>query len=299
MSETPTRRRLLRAVGATATVTLAGCSSNGEKGTTSAGTTDGGQTTGTTKTGTGATTTGAGTETTANTDTATGTNTSTTEGTTAETTTEGTGTETTTTTNGTAPPKGGGDVQFAAGSGATVHGTLLGNGDCSIVFAHDVGFDRKDWLPEAKKLVDRGYTCLLIDLNLEDRSTTAGYVLAASRYLRQRVGVKNVVLVGAGAGANAVVRANARAKSGTIAGTFAFSPGKGVDSATAMQGWKLFVASEGDDEYVQKTKKMYEAASDPKRFETIGGSAHGQRAFEENEDATGSLMNSLLMTVCG
>ncbi|MGA9400592.1 MAG: alpha/beta hydrolase, partial [Haladaptatus sp.] len=163
----------------------------------------------------------------------------------------------------------------------------------------DTGFDRKDWLPEAKELANRGYPCLLIDLNLDDPSTAPEYALAASQYFRKQVGVKNVVLVGAGAGADAVVRANARAKSGTIAGTLALAPGSGVDSAGEMQGWKLFVVAKGDDrQYVQTTKKMQKAASNPKRYQTVDGSAHGQHVFEENENAMMSMVNSLLMTVC-
>ncbi|MCO8242650.1 MULTISPECIES: alpha/beta hydrolase [unclassified Haladaptatus] len=288
MSETPTRRRLLRAVGVAATATLAGCSSGGKKESTSTGTPDGKRTT-KAGAGTGTTETGSGTE--------TSTSSATDEETTSETTTQETGEETTT---GTAPPEGGGDVQFTTQSGATVHGTLVGDGSCGIVFAHDNGFDRKDWLPEAKELANKGYTCLPIGLNLDDTSTAPGYVLAASRYLRKRVGVKNVVLVGAGAGADAVVRANARAKSGTIAGTLALAPGSGVDSAGEMQGWKLFVVAKGDDrQYVQTTKKMQKAASNPKRYQTVNGSAHGQHVFEENENAMMSMVNSLLMTVCG
>ncbi len=290
MSEMPTRRRLLRAVGVATTATLAGCSTGGKKDTKSTGTTSDG---GTTKAGTGTTTTKTGSEIATSTD-------STTEMTTGKTPSETIHQETTgTTTNGT-PPKDGRDVQFAAEGGATVHGTLLGNGSCGIVFAHDVGFDRNDWLPEAKQLADSGYPCLLIDLNLNDRNTTTGYVLAASQYLRQQVGVKNVVLVGAGAGANAVVRANARAKSGTIAGTLALSPGSGVDSAGEMQGWKLFVVANGDEQkYVQTTKKMQQVASNPKRFQTVRASAHGQQVFEKKESTMMSMLNSLLMTVCG
>ncbi|WP_227374993.1 alpha/beta hydrolase [Haladaptatus halobius] len=289
MTRTPTRRRVLRAAGIATTTTLAGCSFiGGDETTTDAGTTGGRTSTdGTTSSGATGTTDG-------------------TNGTTSETSNEATDgtaetTDTTTeTTGGTAPPEGGGDVQFATSGGATVQGTLLGDGSCGVVFAHGVGFGRKSWLPEARKLAEKGYACLTIDLNLDDRSTTPDYVLAASRYLRKRVGTERVVLIGASAGANAVVRANARAKQGTIHGTLALSPGKAVDSASAMQGWKLFVVSKGDDErFVRTTKRMYRNASRPKRHETLGGSAHGQHVFETNRNAMWSLMNALLGTVCG
>ncbi|WP_435155814.1 alpha/beta hydrolase [Haladaptatus sp. DFWS20] len=284
MTKTSTRRRILRTVGAATAVSLAGCSSSGDETTT--GTTGGTKNETTTADGS---TAGTGT---------------TSDGTTSETGTTDeatTGEETDgTTTGGTEPPKGGGDVRFSTKSGATVQGTLLGDGTCGVVFAHGVGFDRRSWLPQARSLAEQGYTCLTIDLILDDRTTTVGYVLAAIRYLRQRVGVKNVVLIGASAGANAVVRANAQAKSGTIDGTLALSPGKSADSASGMQGWKLFVVSKGDKQrFVQTTKQMHENAPNPKRYEEISGSAHGQHAFEENDYAMQSLMNELLNTVCG
>ncbi|WP_266079215.1 alpha/beta hydrolase [Haladaptatus caseinilyticus] len=278
MTKTPTRRRILQAVGAATAVSLAGCSSSGDGATE--------------------TTSEAKNEPTTRGSTIEGGTTSRGTSTTDESTTSET--ETDETTGGTNPPKGGGDVKFRTNGGATVRGTLLGEGPCGVVFAHGVGFDRKSWLPQARKLAEEGYTCLTIDLNLDDRSTTPEYVLAAVRYLRRRVGVKNVVLIGASAGANAVVRANSRAGSGTIDGTLAISPGKATESASGMQGWKLFVVSRGDkDRFVRTTKQMHENAPSPKRFEKISGSAHGQHAFEENDYAMRSLMNELLNTVCG
>ncbi|GAA0223578.1 alpha/beta hydrolase [Haladaptatus pallidirubidus] len=289
MTQTPTRRRLLRAVGAATAVSLAGCSSDDDDGTT----TGQGATNGTTDSATRGATTGGGTET----ETAGETTDETTESTPEETTKEETSKDTTT---GTEPPEGGGNVQFGTSGGATVRGTLLGDGSCGIVFAHDSGFDRGGWNPQMKTFAGKGYTCLAIDLNLDDESTTPEYVLAAVRYLRQRVGVENVVLVGAGAGANAVVRANAQAGSGTINGTLVLAPGKNADVASRMQGWKLFVVSSGDEnQYVQTTKQMHQNASNPKRHEKVTGGAHGQQVFEANKNEMKSLLGGLLSTVCG
>ncbi len=285
MTQTPTRRRLLQAVGVATAVSLAGCSS-GNDGANSTETTS--------KQGTGEATTTGGTTGRGT----TGRGTTTDDGTANQTTEADQTTETTT---GTEPPEGGGDVQFSTNGGATVQGTLLGEGSCGVVFAHGAGFDRKSWLPQARKIAEQGYTCLTIDLNLDDRSTTAGYVLSAVRYLRQRVGVESVVLIGASAGANAVVRANAQAEQGTIDGTLALSPGKSAEAASRMQGWKLFVVSRGDKgRFVRTTKQMHENAPKPKRLETVGGSAHGQRVFDTSQDyAVRSLMSELLNTVCG
>ncbi len=284
MTGTPTRRRLLRAVGVAATATLAGCSSSGDDETSSAETTGGTRTTGTAD---GSTSTGTGTDVATET-MDTGTETSTEE----TTTTEGTTTET-------QPPEGGGDVEFSTESGATVRGTLLGDGECGLVFAHDAGFDRKSWLPMAKRFAENGNTCLTIDVKLKG-NTASEYVLAAIRYLRERVGVEHVLVVGAGAGANAVIEANAQADSGTVDGTFALSPEGGEDIAAEMQGWKLFVVSQGDEEkYVQTAKRMEEVASNPARLEQMSGSEHGQAVVESNPEETWSIMNSLLRTVCG
>ncbi|MFH5800154.1 alpha/beta hydrolase family protein [Haladaptatus sp. CMAA 1911] len=288
MTGTPTRRRLLHAVGVAATATLAGCSSSGDDETSSAETTGGTRTTGTAV---GSTSTGTGTAEMTASGTTDATETTTDE-TTEETTTNGTTTET-------PPPEGGGDVRFTTRNGATVRGTLLGDGECALVFAHDAGFDRKSWLPMAKRFAENGNTCLTIDVKLGSDAAPE-YVLAAIRYLRERVGVERVLLVGAGAGANAVIRANARAESGTVDGTFALSPEEGEDVVAEMQGWKLFVVSQGDDEeYVQMAKRMEAAAANPARLEQVSGSEHGQAVVESNPEETWSIMNSLLRTVCG
>jgi hypothetical protein len=283
MTEAPTHRRLLHAVGVAATVTLAGCSSSGDDETSSAEPSDGTRTTGTAV---GSTSTGTGPDET--TDTETNVN----ETTTAETKTDRTTTET-------PPPEGGGDVRFTTESGAAVRGTLLDDGECGLVFAHDVGFDRKSWLPMAKRFAENGNTCLTIDMRLKG-NTAPEYVLAAIRYLRERVGVEHVLVVGAGAGANAVIRANTQAESGTVDRTFALSPEGGEDIAAEMQGWKLFVVSQGDDEeYVRTAKQMEEAAENPARLDQVSGSEHGQAVVESNPEETWSIMNSLLRTVCG
>ncbi|WP_049969295.1 alpha/beta hydrolase family protein [Haladaptatus cibarius] len=285
MTQTPTRRRVLQAVGTATVVSLAGCSSDSDDetatGTTGQGITD--ATTAGTGSTTGSSTTSGGDETA---DETTGK-------TTDETTEE--------TTGGTEPQEGGGDVQFTTSKGTTVQGTLLGDGSCGVVFAHGDKFNRRDWRPQMETVANKGYACLSVDLNFDDRSTTSEYLLAAIRYLRERAGVTKVVLFGAGTGADAVVKTNARAKSGTIDGNLILSA-EGPADAAEIQGWSLFVVSQNDnDRFVQATEQMHENASGQKRLEKLSGSAHGQAVFEDGRagDHMMNLVFHFLGTVCG
>ncbi|WP_137286614.1 lipase family protein [Halorussus salinisoli] len=192
------------------------------------------------------------------------------------------------------------EVEFATRAGTAVRGTLLGDGSCGVVFAHGVGFDRADWRPQSERLAADGRVALGIDLNLDDRSTTPEYVLAAVRYLREQVGVDDVVLVGASAGANAVVRANAAATDETIDGTMGISAGRAAEAATEVQGRSLFVVSEGDsDRFVQTTEEMAENAPEPTALEVLPGEAHGQDVFETDQgDELVGLIREFVRTVC-
>lgn len=287
MNGTSTRRRVIRAVGVAATASLAGCSSsNDESDGTTTRTTSGG----TFSRATGGTLSGS-----ATTDGTSSAGPTSTEGTTEADETSGT-------TRGTSSPPKRGAVRFSTQAGTTVRGTLLGEGSCGVVFVHGVGFDRKDWRPQMEDVAAEGYTALSVDLNLDDRSTTPDYLLAAVRYLRQRVGVDDVVLFGASAGANAVARANAQAEPATIDGNLVLSAGKSAGAGTELQGWSLFVVSRNDaDRFVRTTRRMYENAPGQKRFQKLSGSAHGQKVFEDSTagDEVMNVLFDLLATACG
>lgn len=262
----PTRRRVLATSGSLlGAIALAGCQQNddGDGDTT---TTDG--------------------ETTAADDT-----------TTEETTQEGSDEETTETTETTAAerPK---DVTFKAPHGATIEGTLYGQGDCGIVLVPQINLDRGSWEEEANKLATQeGFTVLAID---EDPNNRASSVRGAMKYLRNEHNVSSMVLVGASSGGEAVVVANANSEEGTVDGTIAISPGGGTEYASELQGSTLFVVSKNDDQrFVDTTKELHEKAPHPSEIITYPGSAHGQRLLDsEHGDDLRTRLREFAKSAC-
>lgn len=156
----------------------------------------------------------------------------------------------------------------------SIEGTLYGDAECAVVLVPQINLDRGSWESQAVALVEAGYQALAID---EDPDRRAASVTAAVEYLRSAVGTERVVLVGASSGGEAVVRANAAADPGTIAGTIALSPAGGVDVAGELQGRLLFVVCEGDaDRFVRTARRLHRDAPEPERLVTFGGDDHGQ-----------------------
>lgn len=243
-----TRRHVLAASGSLlGAITLAGCQQNDD---------------------------GAGETTTANEATTTGGTT-----TTAETTQAGSDEEATKTTTETTAADRPMDVSFDAPHGATIEGTLYGNGDCGVVLVPQINLDRGSWKKQANRLAEQeGFTVLAID---EDPNDRASSVNGAMQYLRDKHDVSSLVLVGASSGAVAVVAANANSEKGMVDGTIAISPGGGAEYASELQGSTLFVVSKSDDErFVRTTKKLHNDAPHPSELITYEGSAHGQRILD-------------------
>lgn len=169
-------------------------------------------------------------------------------------------------------------VRFWAASGGEVVGILYPAGPCAVVLVPQVNLDRRSWDPQARALRAAGYTALAIDERPDARADSA---LGAVQFLHALEWVERVVLVGASTGGEAVVRANARAEPGAVAGTVALSPAGGEDVATDLQGRLLVAVSEGDeDRFVRTARALHERAPEPRRLVVFGGDAHGQRLFE-------------------
>jgi dienelactone hydrolase len=178
----------------------------------------------------------------------------------------------------TGTPSGPQRVDFTSTADTSVVGTLYGEGDTGVVLVPQINRDRGSWEQQATTVADLGHTALAID---EDPDNRAASALGAMQYLRDSVGVSKVVLVGASSGGEAVVRATARADEGTVDGVVALSPGGGEEVADGLQGRKLFVASENDDDrFVRVTRELHEGADPPKDIELYAGSAHGQAIFD-------------------
>lgn len=222
--------------------------------------------------------------------TATGTGTETETATTTETRTTGTDSPTT------ASPE---TVQFQSTAGTQVTGSLYGgrDGACGIVLVPQINLDRGSWQPQAERLAGMGHLALAID---EDSNNRAESASGALRYLRGTVGVDRVVLVGASSGGEAVVRADARAETGTVQGLVTLSAAGGVDVAADLQGRKLFVVSENDDDrFVRTAKQLHEKAPEPKALKIYSGSAHGQGIFNTTHgDDLADRLFGLVEDVC-
>lgn len=189
-------------------------------------------------------------------------------------------------------------VTFQSTAGTTVKGTLYGRGDCGVVLVPQINMDRPSWKPQATMLAERGHAALAIDEDPDHRWESA---LGAARFLRSSKGVSRLVLVGASSGGEAVVRANANAKKGSIDGLVTISAGGGAEVADQLQGQKLFVASKEDDKrFVQTAKDLHRKAPKPKALKLYEGSAHGQRIFNSphGTDLTERLLN-IVKRSCG
>lgn len=239
------------------------------------------------------------------TDTATPTATSTTTDSPAEGTATAAGTETETATEtqttGTDSPttESPETVQFQSTAGTEVTGSLYGgrDGACGVVLVPQINLDRGSWQPQAERLAGIGHLVLAID---EDPNNRAESARGALKYLRRTVGVDRILLVGASSGGEAVVRADARAETGTVQGLVTLSAAGGVDVAEDLQGRKLFVVSENDDDrFVRTAKQLHEKAPEPKALKIYSGSAHGQGIFDTTHgDDLADRLFGLVEDVC-
>ncbi|WP_332900007.1 alpha/beta hydrolase family protein [Haladaptatus sp. CMSO5] len=268
----PTRRRLLLASGSALTAALAGCASQGGgDGTT--------------------TDTKSAVDASANAQTATQTATSDTDSA-AESQTNATETMT-------PDPASfdGESVTFTTDGDAEIQGTLYGDGDCGVVMVPQTNFDRESWREQAQLLAATGHAALPIDEGDEPPAA----VLAAMAYLKEAVGVSNVVLIGGSSGGEAVVRANAQAEDGAVAGVMGISTAGGGEVAGDLQGRKLFIVGKDDDKrFVDTAKQLHENAPDPKRLVILDSDAHAQRIFDSpHANTLTDLLLSFVEESCG
>lgn len=188
-------------------------------------------------------------------------------------------TDTTPTTTGTPTQDRTERVQFQSTANTQVTGTVYGpaGSACGIVLVPQINRDRESWRDQAENLAGMGHIALPIDEDPDNRAESA---LGALSYLRETEGVDRVLLVGASSGGEAVVRANARAESGSVQGLVTLSAAGGTEVAGELQGRKLFVATENDGKFTQIARDLHADAPDPKARKIYSGSAHGQGIFE-------------------
>lgn len=197
------------------------------------------------------------------------------------TTTQKPTTQTTSTTEKEDPQ--GKSVSVSTPDGRTVSGTLYGSGSCGVVFAPGVGYDKSDWKPQSEKIASADHTALALDLNFDKPSQNVQTIIGGVNYLRTKQNAKTIVLVGASAGANAVVKANTSSEVDAD-GSVIIAPGKAEEYAPDLSGRKLFVVGKNDKErFVQTTKMMHERTSEPKMLRTLSTDEHAQEIFSTNQ----------------
>lgn len=172
------------------------------------------------------------------------------------------------------------EVVFQSAADTEIEGTVYGTSDCGVVLTPQINLDRDSWEPQAQQLVENGYMALAIN---EDEDNRPESVLGAAHYLSTERDLQNIVFIGASSGGEASVIANAQADLDSVAGVVALSPGGGADYAADLQGQKLFVVAEDDEErFVRTVEKLHDQASEPKSLQRYSGSSHGQRLFDSN-----------------
>jgi len=190
-------------------------------------------------------------------------------------------------------------VTFASSGGSEVVATRWGDGDCAAAFLHGVGYDRRSWDRQARAVADRGHVALSLSLDHDDRSSNVRAVAGAVEHLRGTVGVGRIVLVGASAGANAVVKADANAGV-DVAGLVLLAPGRAADLGGRLHGEKLFLVGADDSErFVETTERLHGDASEPKRLVRLDSAEHAQGIFDTAAgDRLGSLLIGFVDDVC-
>lgn len=190
-------------------------------------------------------------------------------------------------------------VRFPSTAGDEVTATAWGEGDCAAVFLHGVSYGRDDWAPQATAVAANGHTALALALNHDDRESNVEATVGAVEYLQSERDVERVVLVGASAGANAVVKTDANTDV-DVAGSFILAPGRAANLGAELSGRKFFAVGEGDSErFVETTKQLHGDAPGPKELVLLDSTEHAQGIFATDAgERLQSLIVEFVETVC-
>ncbi|MBX3278330.1 MAG: alpha/beta fold hydrolase [Acidobacteria bacterium] len=185
-------------------------------------------------------------------------------------------------------------ITFSTRDGALIYGDLYGSGAHGVVLVHGGRFNKESWRNQALRLVDAGLRILAIDLRGYGESRAAASasedaryldVLGAVEYLRQN-GAATVSVVGASMGGDYAAEA-AEADPDKIDRLVLLAAGA-YTPLIKSKARKLFIMSRDDiigenTPRLPRIRSRYEAASDPKEFIVLEGSAHAQFLFETDQ----------------
>jgi pimeloyl-ACP methyl ester carboxylesterase len=177
-------------------------------------------------------------------------------------------------------------VSFRSADGVRLTGIVVGNGSTGVVFAHQVGGERHQWLPFARELAKKGYRALVFDMRGYGASSGAANtspdldVIAAAGQLRRR-GAKRIVLIGASMGGTGVVAAAPRIRPAIngvveLSAPTAFGGADALAAAKKLKAPALFVAGRDDGDFAAATRALYKAAATKnKQLRIVASSWHG------------------------
>jgi alpha-beta hydrolase superfamily lysophospholipase len=181
-------------------------------------------------------------------------------------------------------------VRFRASDGVRLIGVQLGRGPRVVILAHQGASNLCIWLPYGRTLAARGYRVLVFDHRGFGSSGSASHwrrenrvdfdVIGAVRTMRAR-GATSVVLGGGSLGGAAVLSAAALATP-PVDGVISFaSPSQYglIDVFGAVEAFRvpaLFLAAEGDGEFPEVARMLFDRCASPdKQISIFPGARHG------------------------
>jgi alpha-beta hydrolase superfamily lysophospholipase len=181
-------------------------------------------------------------------------------------------------------------VRFRASDGVRLIGVQLGRGPRVVILAHQGAANLCSWLPYGRALAAQGYRVLVFDHRGRGSSGGASHwrrlnrvdydVIGAVRAMRAR-GATSVVLGGASLGGAAVLSAAALVTP-PVDGVISFSSPSQyalVDALAAVERFRvpaLFLAAEGDGEFPDAARMLYDRCASPdKQLSIFPGAEHG------------------------
>ena len=177
-------------------------------------------------------------------------------------------------------------ASFDTQDGVVLSGYSFGTGDIGVVLSHMEESGQKDWWPFARVLRDKGYTVLSYDFRGYGESGGSRNidvldldVQAAVNYLEEQ-DVSRVVLIGAGMGGTASVKAAANLITEGVIVLSAPPMVEGLDIRDDLEYVtepKLFIAAEGDTNgfYARSVDLFLQTSLQLSEGHKVEGMSHG------------------------
>ena len=177
------------------------------------------------------------------------------------------------------------EVDFPTSDGGEIHGLLYGDAEHVVVLAHGMVFDKYSWEPLATALAEAGFAALAIDFRGygASRAGSEGQklfldVVAAMSYAKA-LGATRISVLGASMGGGAAARAAVLVEDGEIDRLILLAP-SAIPKPEQMHANRLVYLTSKGDPSIDRTRRQYEMAPEPKTLEILPGEAHAQHLFK-------------------